>query len=81
MCKMPEKIDEDVFSNDDIDLDGIECDIVTFFSHNMGHSTIDLNISSLTMITLMMFPPVLFLLDLLIGVIDLNTAKHVKKIA
>ena len=43
MCKMPEKIDEDVFSNDDIDLDGIESDIVTFFSHNMGYSTIDLN--------------------------------------
>ena len=32
-----------LFSNDDIDLDGIDSDIATFFSDDMGHNTIDLN--------------------------------------
>ena len=36
-----------VFSNDEIDLDDIDSDIVTFFSDGMGLVTIDLNNISL----------------------------------
>ena len=41
--KMLEKLDNVIFSNDDINLDDIDSDIVTFFSDNMGLVTIDLN--------------------------------------
>ena len=37
---MFEKRDKIVFSNDDIDLDDTDSDIVTFFSYDMGHNTI-----------------------------------------
>ena len=38
-----EKLDNVVFSNDDIYLDDIDSDIVTFFSDGMGLVTIDFN--------------------------------------
>ena len=36
-------LDNVVFSNDDIDFDYIDCDIVAFFSDGMVLNTIDLN--------------------------------------
>ena len=44
---MLENLDNVVFSNDEIDLDDIDSDIVTFFSDGMGLVTIDLNNISL----------------------------------
>ena len=44
---MLENLDNVVFSNDEIDLDDIDSDIVTFFIDGMGLVTIDLNNSSL----------------------------------
>ena len=40
--KMLEKLDSVIFS-DDIDLDDIDFEIATFFSHGAGQNTIDLN--------------------------------------
>ena len=40
---MLEKLDKGVFSDDDVDLDDINSNIVTFFSDDMGLNTIDLN--------------------------------------
>ena len=40
---MLEKLNNVVFSNDDIDLDDIDSDIVNFFSESMGLVTIDLH--------------------------------------
>ena len=44
---MLENLDNVLFSNDEIDLDDIDSDIVTFFSDGMGLVTIDLNNISL----------------------------------
>ena len=41
--KMLKKYDNVVFSNDDIDIDDIDSDIVTFFSGGMGYVTAGLN--------------------------------------
>ena len=41
--KILEKINNLLFSNDDVDLGDIDSDIVTFFSHDMGLVTTDLN--------------------------------------
>ena len=40
---MLEKLNDVAFSNDDIDRDGIDFDIVTFFNDDVGHNTIELN--------------------------------------
>ena len=40
---MLEKLDDVLFSKDDIDLDDIDSDIVTFFSDDMGFNVTDLN--------------------------------------
>ena len=45
--KMLEILDNAAFSNDDIDFNYIDDDIVTFFSDNMDINTIDLNNSNL----------------------------------
>ena len=39
---MLEELDNVIFSNDDINIDDIYSDIVTFFSDDMGLVTIDL---------------------------------------
>ena len=44
--KMLEKLDV-IFSNDDLDLDDADSDIVTFFSNDMGQNTIYLNNNNL----------------------------------
>ena len=41
--KMLGKHENVVFSNDDIDLDDIDSDVVTYFSDDIGFNTIDLN--------------------------------------
>ena len=41
--KMLKKYDNVIFSNDDIDIDDIDSDIVTFFSGGMGYVTAGLN--------------------------------------
>ena len=41
--KMLEKLDNVVFSNDDIDVEVIESDIIAFFSNDMGLNAIVLN--------------------------------------
>ena len=49
--QIPEILNEVVFSNDDMNLDYIDSDIVTFFRGHMGINTIDL---SLIILDLMM---------------------------
>ena len=41
--KMLEKLDNVVFSNDDIFFVDVDCDAVTFFNDDMDHNTINLN--------------------------------------
>ena len=77
--KMLEKRDNVVFFNGDIDLDDIDSDIVTFFSDGMSLATIDLDNINLDDDNLMKkILLMLFLLNLLRGVIDLSDVKHVK---
>ena len=55
-------------------------DIVTFFRDGMGLNTIDLhNINFLMIVLMMMVVLILFLLELLLGVVDLNNLNHIKK--
>ena len=49
--QIPEILNEAVFSNDDMNLDYIDSDIIAFFSDHMGNNTIDL---SLIILDLMM---------------------------
>ena len=42
-CKMIEKVDNAVFSNDDIVFDDIDSDIVTFFPNDLGFNSINLD--------------------------------------
>ena len=77
--KMLEKLDNVVFSNDDIDLNYIDSDINTFFSNDMGQNIIDIIIIILILMKMILL--VLFMLDLLLGVIDLKIKHHVKEIS
>lgn len=79
--EMLEKLNNVALSNDDIDLEDRNSDIVTFFSDSMDLNTTDLTTINLDedyliLIILLM----LFLIHLLLGVIHLNNVKHVKKI-
>lgn len=79
--EMLEKLNNVALSNDDIDLEDRNSDIVTFFSDSMELNTTDLTTINLDedyliLIILLM----LFLIHLLLGVIHLNNVKHVKKI-
>ena len=79
--EMLEKLNNAALSNDDIDLEDRNSDIVTFFSDSMDLNTTDLTTINLDedyliLIILLM----LFLIHLLLGVIHLNNVKHVKKI-
>lgn len=78
--EMLEKLNNAALSNDDIDLEDRNSDIVTFFSDSMDLNTTDLTTINLDedyliLIILLM----LFLIHLLLGVIHLNNVKHVKK--
>ena len=79
--EMLEKLNNVALSNDDIDLEDRNSNIVTFFSDSMDLNTTDLTTINLDedyliLIILLM----LFLIHLLLGVIHLNNVKHVKKI-
>ena len=79
--EMLEELNNAALSNDDIDLEDRNSDIVTFFSDSMDLNTTDLTTINLDedyliLIILLM----LFLIHLLLGVIHLNNVKHVKKI-
>ena len=79
--EMLKKLNNVALSNDDIDLEDRNSDIVTFFSDSMDLNTTDLTTINLDedyliLIILLM----LFLIHLLLGVIHLNNVKHVKKI-
>ena len=78
--KMAEKLDNPVISNDDIFFVDVYSSIITFRSNDKGFETIDLNILTLMIIVLIKkILKLVFMLDLWLGVIDLNNIKHVKK--
>ena len=77
---MAEKLDNPVISNDDIFFVDVYSSIITFRSNDKGFETIDLNILTLMIIVLIKkILKLVFMLDLWLGVIDLNNIKHVKK--
>ena len=77
---MLEKLRNVVLSIYDIELDYIELDTVAFFIDGMGIVTIDRNNIDLDNDNFDEDHPInIILLDLLLGVIDLNNVKHVKK--
>ena len=77
---MLEKLRNVVLSIYDIELDDIELDTVAFFIDGMGIVTIDRNNIDLDNDNFDEDHPInIILLDLLLGVIDLNNVKHVKK--
>lgn len=81
MNKKLEKLDNVVFFNEDIDHGDIDSDIIGFFSDGMGYVTIDINYVNLDDNNLIkMILLILFLLELLVGIIYLNNGKNVKKI-
>ena len=59
--KMIEKLENAVFSNDDIVFGGIDSHIVTFFSSDIGFNSINLN--NMIILTIMITKP-LIMLDL-----------------
>ena len=78
--KMFENLDNVVFFNDDIELDDIHSDTLTFFSDEMDLVTIDLNKINLDGGNLMkMILKLLSMLNSWLGVIDISNVKHVKK--
>ena len=77
---MLEKLRNVVLSIYDIELDDIELDTVAFFIDGTGIVTIDRNNIDLDNDNFDEDHPInIILLDLLLGVIDLNNVKHVKK--
>ena len=75
---MIKKPDDALLANDDIMF--INSGNVTFFCDEMGILSVDLNRLTLTMLVLMrMILKLLFMSDLWLGTIDLNKAKHVKR--
>ena len=66
--KILEKLGNVLSFGDDIDLDDIDSDIVTFFSDDM------------VIVLMKMILNLLFMLDIWLGVIDSNNVKHVKEI-
>ena len=75
---MIKKLDDALLANDDIMF--INSGNVIFFCDEMGILSVDLNRLTLTMLVLMrMILKLLFMSDLWLGTIDLNKAKHVKR--
>lgn len=72
--EMIEIINNIVFSNDDIDFDYMDTDIVTFFSDG-----VDITINALMILILMIILKLLFMLDLWLRVMNINEEKHLKK--
>ena len=78
---MLEKVDEVIFSVDDIDLDDIDSDTTIFFKDGIGLVTIHLNnINHVSDSFDEEDPELLLVSDLWLSVRNLNIAKHVKKI-
>ena len=69
--EMIEIINNIVFSNDDIDFDYMDTDIVTFFSDG-----VDITINALMILILMIILKLLFMLDLWLRVMNINEEKH-----
>ena len=81
--EMLEKLNNVALSNDDIDLEDRNSNIVTFFSDSMDLNTTDLTNTNLDedyLILMKIILLMLFLIHLLLGEIHLNKVKHVKKI-
>ena len=77
--KMLEKLDNFVFSNGDTFFDGVDSNIITFLSSDMGFNTIDLNnihLNNYNFVKMIWKP--LIKLDLRIGIIDLHHEWHIK---
>ena len=77
--KILEKLDNFLFSKANILFHDVDFNIITFLSNYMGFNTIGLNIKTLTIILMKMIQKLLIMLDLWLGVTDLNNAKHTKK--
>ena len=79
--KMIEKLDDVLFSNDDIVFVNEDSDNVIIFSDELGLNTIYVNDDNLDDdILVKMILKLLFMLDLWLGVINMKNARHVKKI-
>ena len=77
--KILEKLDNFLFSKANILFHDVDFNIITFLSNYMGFNTIGLNIKTLTIILMKMIQKLLIMLDLWLGVTDLNNAKYIKK--
>ena len=79
--KMIEKLDDVLFSNDDIVFVNEDPDNVIIFSDELGLNTIYVNNINLDDdILVKMILKLLFMLDLWLGVINMINVRHVKKI-
>ena len=75
LSKIPEILDNVIFSNDDIDLDYIGSDIVTIFSDDMDINTVGINNINLDDIDL----EIMIHVRLSAGIMNVNNIKHLKK--
>ena len=70
---MHQKLDHFVFFNDDLDLNDRDSNIASFFTDGIGSNTVVLN---LMIIILTKIIVLMFLLEILLGVIDLTKVKR-----
>ena len=77
--RMTKKVDSAVFTNDYIVFGDLDSNFVTFFSRDICLNSITLEILVLMMIILIIvIQKLLILLDLWVGITNMNNARHLK---
>ena len=80
MSKMLKKLDNSVFSNDDVFFHDVDS-VITFLSSDMACNTIDLILTLMMIFLMKKILKLLFMLDFRLDIIDSSDAKHKEKVS